>query len=87
MALALTERRLVVLSVSPPLALGKGGDVKELVSAVTREEVEGSRSSDCSSERSSSSRSAGRHSNSRPARAPTRRDSSTPSSVPAHPHE
>jgi hypothetical protein len=41
MALALTERRLVVLSVSPPLALGKGGDVKELVSAVALDEVQG----------------------------------------------
>jgi hypothetical protein len=33
MALALTESRLVVLGVSPPIALGKGGDVKRLVSA------------------------------------------------------
>jgi hypothetical protein len=34
MALALTEGRLVVFKVSPPIAMGKGGDVKELVSAV-----------------------------------------------------
>jgi hypothetical protein len=34
MALALTNRRLVVFSVSAPLGLGKGGDVKELVSSV-----------------------------------------------------
>jgi hypothetical protein len=40
MALALTDRRLLVLSVSPPLALGKGGDVKELVSTVPLSEVE-----------------------------------------------
>jgi hypothetical protein len=40
MALALTHQRLVVLSVTPPLALGKGGDVKGLVSAVPLGEVE-----------------------------------------------
>ncbi len=34
MALALTDRRLVVLKISPPIAMGKGADVKELVSAV-----------------------------------------------------
>jgi hypothetical protein len=39
MALALTDRRLVVLGVSQPLALGKGGDVKELVSAAPLGEV------------------------------------------------
>jgi len=32
MALALTGHRLLVLRVSPPIAMGKGGDVKELVS-------------------------------------------------------
>lgn len=32
MALALTDKRLLVLRVSPPIALGKGGDVKDLVS-------------------------------------------------------
>jgi hypothetical protein len=40
MALALTESRLLVLSVSAPIALGKGGDVKELVSAVPVADVE-----------------------------------------------
>jgi hypothetical protein len=34
MALALTDRRLVVLKISSPIAMGKGADVKELVSAV-----------------------------------------------------
>jgi hypothetical protein len=34
MALALTTSRLVVLKVSAPLAMGKGGDVKEFVSSV-----------------------------------------------------
>ena len=33
MALALTESRLLVLGISQPIALGKGGDVKDLVSA------------------------------------------------------
>jgi hypothetical protein len=32
MALALTDKRLLVLRISPPIALGKGGDVKDLVS-------------------------------------------------------
>jgi hypothetical protein len=32
MALTLTDQRLLVLRVSAPLALGKGGDVKDLVS-------------------------------------------------------
>jgi hypothetical protein len=40
MALVLTEQRLIVLEVSPPLAFGKGGDVKGLVSAVPVGEVE-----------------------------------------------
>ena len=40
MALAITESRLVVLSVSAPLAFGKGGDVKGFVSAVPLSEVE-----------------------------------------------
>jgi len=29
MALALTGSRLLVLAISPPIAMGKGGDVKE----------------------------------------------------------
>jgi hypothetical protein len=40
MALALTESRLVVLSVSAPIAMGKGGDVKELVSSAPLGDVE-----------------------------------------------
>jgi hypothetical protein len=40
MALALTERRLVVFSVSAPIAMGKGGDIKELISAVPISEVD-----------------------------------------------
>jgi hypothetical protein len=40
MALALTDSRLVVLSVGAPLALGKGGDVKGFVSAVPLSEVD-----------------------------------------------
>jgi hypothetical protein len=40
MALALTDSRLLVLSVSQPLAMGKGGDVKELFSAVPLNEVD-----------------------------------------------
>jgi hypothetical protein len=40
MALALTNARVLVLSVSQPIALGKGGDVKELVSAVALDDVE-----------------------------------------------
>jgi hypothetical protein len=40
MALALTDSRLVVLKVSAPIAMGKGGDVKELVSAVPLSEVD-----------------------------------------------
>jgi hypothetical protein len=40
MALALTDRRLVVVKISPPIAMGKGGDVKELVSAVPLTDVD-----------------------------------------------
>jgi hypothetical protein len=40
MALALTDRRLVVFKVSAPIAMGKGGDVKELVSAVPLTDVD-----------------------------------------------
>jgi hypothetical protein len=40
MALALTDSRLLVLSISRPIAMGKGGDVKELVSAVPLSEVD-----------------------------------------------
>ena len=40
MALALTDRRLVVFAVSRPIAMGKGGDVKQLFSAVPRSDVD-----------------------------------------------
>jgi len=40
MALAVTDSRLVVLAITPPIALGKGGDVKRLVSAVPLVAVE-----------------------------------------------
>ena len=40
MALALTDRRLVVLKISPPIAMGKGADVKELVGAVPLGDVD-----------------------------------------------
>ena len=40
MALALTDSRLLVLSVTRPIAKGKGGDAKELVSAVALSEVD-----------------------------------------------
>jgi hypothetical protein len=40
MALALTENRLLVLRISQPIAMGKGGDVKELHSAVPLTAVE-----------------------------------------------
>ena len=40
MALALTENRLVVLGISQPIAMGKGGDVKEVVSAAPLSDVE-----------------------------------------------
>ena len=40
MALALTDKRLLVLSISPPIAMGKGGDVKEFVSGASLTDVE-----------------------------------------------
>ena len=40
MALALTGKRLLVLRVSPPIAMGKGGDVKELVSEAAVADVD-----------------------------------------------
>ncbi len=40
MALALTDQRLLVLRVSPPIALGKGGDVKDLVSEAPLTDVD-----------------------------------------------
>ena len=40
MALAVTGSRLVVLAISAPVALGKGGDVKDLVSSAPLAEVE-----------------------------------------------
>ncbi len=40
MALALTDRRLLVLSITAPIALGKGGDVTDLVSAAPIGDVE-----------------------------------------------
>jgi hypothetical protein len=40
MALALTDKRLLVLRVSPPIALGKGGDVKDLVSEAPLADVD-----------------------------------------------
>jgi hypothetical protein len=40
MALALTRSRLLVLGISQPIALGKGGDVKDLVSAAPLKDVE-----------------------------------------------
>jgi hypothetical protein len=40
MALAVTESRLVVFGVSQPIAMGKGGDVKDLVSAVPLTDVD-----------------------------------------------
>lgn len=40
MALALTETRLLVLRISKPIALGKGGDVKELVSAAPLNDID-----------------------------------------------
>jgi len=40
MALALTESRLVVLAVSRPIAMGRGGDVKRLVSAVPLSDID-----------------------------------------------
>jgi len=40
MALALTDKRLLVLRISAPLALGKGGDVKDLVSGAPLTDVD-----------------------------------------------
>jgi hypothetical protein len=40
MALALTGSRLVVLAISTPIATGKGGDVKDLVSSAPLADVE-----------------------------------------------
>jgi hypothetical protein len=40
MALALTDKRLLVLRVSPPIAMGKGGDVKDLVSEAPLTDVD-----------------------------------------------
>lgn len=40
MALALTGSRLLVLGISAPIAMGKGGDVKELVSSAPLADVE-----------------------------------------------
>jgi hypothetical protein len=40
MALALTGSRLLVLAISPPIAMGKGGDVKDLISAAPLADVE-----------------------------------------------
>jgi hypothetical protein len=40
MALAMTDRRLLVLKISPVIGMGKGGDVKELVSHVPVADVD-----------------------------------------------
>jgi len=40
MALAITERRLLVLRIGSPIGLGIGGRVKDLVSAVSLNEVD-----------------------------------------------
>jgi hypothetical protein len=40
MALTLTDQRLLVFKVSPPIALGKGGDVKDLVSEAPLTDVD-----------------------------------------------
>ncbi len=40
MALALTDSRLLVFRISKPIAMGKGGDVKNLVSAVALNDVD-----------------------------------------------
>lgn len=40
MALVLTDRRLLVLEATMPIALGKGGDIKSLVSSVPLADVE-----------------------------------------------
>jgi hypothetical protein len=40
MALTLTDQRLLIFKVSPPIALGKGGDVKDLVSEAPLTDVD-----------------------------------------------
>lgn len=40
MALALTDTRLLVFSISKPIAMGKGADVKDLLSAVALSDVD-----------------------------------------------
>ena len=40
MALAMTDQRLLVLKISPLIAMGKGGDVKEFVSSAPLTDVE-----------------------------------------------
>jgi hypothetical protein len=40
MVLALTDRRLLVLKATMPIALGKGGDIKSLVSSATLADVD-----------------------------------------------
>ena len=40
MALAMTDQRLLVLKISPVIGMGKGGDVKELVSDVPLSDVD-----------------------------------------------
>jgi hypothetical protein len=40
MALTLTDQRLLVLRISPPIAMGKGGDVKDLVSEAPLTDVD-----------------------------------------------
>jgi hypothetical protein len=40
MALAMTDQRLLVLKISPVIGMGKGGDVKELVSDVPVADVD-----------------------------------------------
>jgi hypothetical protein len=40
MALALTDSRLLVFRISKPIAMGKGGDVKDLISAVALGDVD-----------------------------------------------
>ena len=52
MALAMTDQRLLVLKISPVIGMGKGGDVKELVSDVPVSDVTRSRSNACWSARS-----------------------------------
>ena len=52
MALALTDRRLVVFKVSQPIAMGKGGESKSSSARCRSATSTRSRSSGCSSERS-----------------------------------